>query len=135
MEQGTITPGRGSVESAAWFRARLDVLEMGQSELARTMKSRGDDRQFDTILRSLRRMASGDARVSGEMRVMLELLEHNQALQRLNVLLASGELRPWEDHGAGKVDTTAKSIGRVHLEQQSTADAIAVRASKITGED
>lgn len=135
MEQETITPGRGSIESAAWFRGRLDKLELGQSELARTMIRHGDDRQFDTILRSLRRMASGDARVSGEMRAMLDMLEHNQALNRLVELLQSGELRPWEDRGAGKVDTTAKSIIRATDEQAHTEKQIAALAPHITGED
>jgi hypothetical protein len=75
MEQDTITPGRGSSESAAWFRAKLDALEMSQSSLARLMLARGDDRQMTTILRSLSRMASGEARVSGEMRALLGTLE------------------------------------------------------------
>jgi hypothetical protein len=75
MEQETITPGRGSPESAAWFRDKLAALGMGQSALARLMLERGDDRQMATILRSLSRMASGDARVSGEMRALLGVLE------------------------------------------------------------
>ncbi len=70
----TITPGRGSVESALWFRAKLKELGMSQSALARLMLDRGDDRQMTTILRSLSRMASGDARVSGEMRALLGIL-------------------------------------------------------------
>ena len=74
MEQETSTPGRGSPESAAWFRSKLEQLDLGQSDLARRMIAAGDDRQFDTILRSLRRMASGEARVSGEMRALLCLL-------------------------------------------------------------
>jgi hypothetical protein len=75
MEQETTTPGRGSAESAAWFRAKLDALGISQSALARLMLARGDDRQMATILRSLSRMASGDARVSGEMRALLGTLE------------------------------------------------------------
>lgn len=74
MEQETFTPGRGTAESAAWFRAKLEKLGIGQSELARLMLAHGDDRQFKTILRSLSRMASGDARVSGEMRALLGIL-------------------------------------------------------------
>ena len=74
MEQETSTPGRGTAESAAWFRGKLEELGEGQSSLARRMIAAGDDRQFDTILRSLRRMASGEARVSGEMRALLCVL-------------------------------------------------------------
>ena len=50
MEQETITPGRGSAESAAWFRAQLVALGIGQSALARFMLEHGDDRQFATIV-------------------------------------------------------------------------------------
>ena len=76
MEQNveTITPGRGSPESAAWFRARLTELGLTQSGLARLMRDRGDDRQMGTILRTLGRMATGHARVSGEMRALLGTL-------------------------------------------------------------
>ena len=75
MEQETITPGRGSAESATWFRNKLKGLDMSQSALARLMIDRGDDRQMTTILRNLSRMACGDARVSGEMRALLGTLE------------------------------------------------------------
>ncbi len=80
MEQETITPGRGSPESAAWFRDKLAALNMSQSALARLMIERGDDRQMTTVLRSLSRMASGDARVSGEMRALLGTLEATQSV-------------------------------------------------------
>lgn len=75
MEQETSTPGRGSPESAAWFREKLSSLGLGQSALARLMLASGDDRQMNTILRTLSRMANGEARVSGEMRALLGLLE------------------------------------------------------------
>ncbi len=74
----TSMPGRGSPESAAWFRERLHGLGIGQSALARLMLEHGDDRQFATILRSLSRMASGDARVSGEMRALLGVMSERQ---------------------------------------------------------
>lgn len=64
----------GSPDSAAWFRAELVAIGQTQSGLARWMKSRGDDRQPGTILRHVQRMANGEARVSGEMRVILSLL-------------------------------------------------------------
>jgi hypothetical protein len=70
----TSTPSRGNPESAQWFRDRLAVLGLAQSELARRMIAAGDDRQFATILRSIQRMAQGQARVSGEMRALLAML-------------------------------------------------------------
>jgi hypothetical protein len=66
----------GSPESAAYFRAALTELGETMSGFARLMKRKGDDRQPDTILRNLRRMAAGDARVSGEMRVILTMMLH-----------------------------------------------------------
>jgi len=75
VEQERTASGRGSPESAAWFREKLETIGIGQSALARLMIERGDDRQFRTILRSLGRMASGDSRVSGEMRALLGILK------------------------------------------------------------
>lgn len=68
-------PPRGSPESAAWFRAALEALGETQSSMARLMKRKGDDRQPNTILRTIQRMATGEARVSGEMRVILTMMQ------------------------------------------------------------
>ena len=57
------------------FRARIFTLGLNQSSLARRMKELGDDRDEKTILRSIQRMVSADARVSGEMRALLGLME------------------------------------------------------------
>jgi hypothetical protein len=67
-------PARGTPESAAWFRATLEALGETQASMARLMKRKGDDRQPETIARHMRRMANGDARVSGEMRVILTMM-------------------------------------------------------------
>ncbi|MGI4944118.1 MAG: hypothetical protein ACRYHQ_26780, partial [Janthinobacterium lividum] len=42
--------------------------------LTRFMLAHGDDRQPATIVHWVRRMASGEARVSGEMRVLLAMM-------------------------------------------------------------
>ena len=60
-------PVRGTPESARWFRAMLEELGETQASMARLMKRKGDDRQPETIARHMRRMATGEARVSGEM--------------------------------------------------------------------
>lgn len=60
------------------FRARIAALGLNQSSLARTMKELGDDRDEKNILRSIQRMVAGDARVSGEMRALLGLLERTK---------------------------------------------------------
>jgi hypothetical protein len=67
-------PIGGTPESAAWFRLMLENLGETQSSLARLMHRKGDDRQPTTILRTIQRMANGEARVSGEMRVILTMM-------------------------------------------------------------
>jgi hypothetical protein len=57
------------------LRARIASLGMTQTGLARRMKELGDDRDEKNILRSIQRMVAGSARVSGEMRALLGLLE------------------------------------------------------------
>ncbi len=65
---------RGTPESAAWFRAMLVEIGETQASLARLMKRKGDDRKLATIERNIRRIATGHARVSGEMRVVLTMM-------------------------------------------------------------
>ena len=67
-------PVRGTAESAAWFREALAELGETQASMARLMKREGDDRQPETIARHMRRMTTGEARVSGEMRVILTMM-------------------------------------------------------------
>jgi hypothetical protein len=57
-------------------------LGMTQSSLARTMKELGDNRDEKNILRSIQRMVAGDARVSGEMRALLGLMERTGMTSR-----------------------------------------------------
>lgn len=75
-------PIGGTPESAAWFRAVLEEIGETQSSLARLMKRCGDDRQKATILRNIQRMANGEARVSGEMRVLLHFLRRSRAKRK-----------------------------------------------------
>ena len=60
------------------LRARIAALGLNQSSMARCMKELGDDRDEKNILRSIQRMVAGDARVSGEMRALLGLMEEVQ---------------------------------------------------------
>jgi hypothetical protein len=73
-DQARTGPIGGTPESAAWFRAMLEELGETQASMARLMKRKGDDRQPATIERHMRRMANGEARVSGEMRVILTMM-------------------------------------------------------------
>ena len=83
MEQETSTPGRSFEESAAWFQVKLAELGISQSALAQRMAAAGDDRQFKTILRSLSRMATGETKVSGEMRTLLGVLGEAAMYERM----------------------------------------------------
>lgn len=76
---------RGTPESAEWFRAMLEELGETQASMARLMKRKGDDRNPETIARHMRRMANGEARVSGEMRVILTMMKRakNRAERRI----------------------------------------------------
>lgn len=65
-------------EQHSEFRAKIADLNLTQSGLARRMKELGDDRVEKNILRSIQRMIAGDARVSGEMRALLGLLEQTR---------------------------------------------------------
>jgi hypothetical protein len=70
----------GRSESAAFFRAALQEIGETQTSLARLLKRGGDDRRPSTILRTIQRMALGEARVSGEMRFILKMLAEAQRL-------------------------------------------------------
>lgn len=72
-------PTTGTAESAAWFRAELEALGQTQSGFAKWLQKRGDDRKPGTILRHVQRMANGEARVSGEMRVILSMMRAGAA--------------------------------------------------------
>jgi hypothetical protein len=61
-------------EPADFTKALID-LGIGKGRLATIMKRLGDDRPKHNIERNLRRMAVGEARVSGEMRAMLNMLD------------------------------------------------------------
>jgi hypothetical protein len=65
-------------EQHSELRARIAQLGLTQSGMARLMKQLGDDRDEKNILRSIQRMIAGDARVSGEMRALLGLLEQTR---------------------------------------------------------
>jgi hypothetical protein len=57
------------------LRARIAQLGFSHGGFARHLKELGDDRDKKNIRRWLQRMLAGDARVSGEMRALLGLME------------------------------------------------------------
>ena len=64
------------------MRAAIEGMNLNQSSFAAVMRGLGDGREFRTILRSIQRMAAADARVSGEMQVILSLLGRERARAR-----------------------------------------------------
>jgi hypothetical protein len=62
------------------MRARVARLGLSLSAFARLLIELGDDRSEDNIRRANQRMMSGQARVSGEMRALLTLLERGKGL-------------------------------------------------------
>jgi hypothetical protein len=62
------------IKEPADFTKALTDLGIGPGALSTIMKRLGDDRPRHNIRRHLRRMAAGDARVSGEMRAILNML-------------------------------------------------------------
>ena len=68
----------GSAQSADEFRTFLAEIGETQSGFARTLQRMGDDRQRGTILRHVQRIASGEARISGEMRVIMTIFRNSR---------------------------------------------------------
>jgi hypothetical protein len=64
----------GTPESTPWFWAELEAMGQTQSGFARWLTKRGDDRRPSAILRHVQRMANGEARISGEIRVILSMM-------------------------------------------------------------
>jgi hypothetical protein len=108
--------------AAPEFRARLERLSLSQSALAVRLRDLGDDRSVETILRSIQRMATGDARVSGEMKVILRLLEQSQL--RLRRLANSVQ---WVDHQDGTVTAEADDFSIFMRAESRSRWSISVR--------
>lgn len=70
----SLRPPPPGPESATWFREQLAALGWSKGDLIRYLLAHGDDRQPKTIERSLCRITAGEARVSGELRVVLTVL-------------------------------------------------------------
>ncbi|MFZ6764174.1 hypothetical protein [Pseudoroseomonas sp. WGS1072] len=84
-------PIHGTPEGAQWFRDKLAELGESQRGLARMMVRYGDDRRLENIVRHLSRIASGQARLPGEMRVLLNMMARGKA--RKAKALAEAALR------------------------------------------
>lgn len=61
--------------SSEQFSDRLEALNLGPRDLATIMQKYGDHRSDATILKSIRRMLSGETTVSAEIVVIVELID------------------------------------------------------------
>ncbi|MBR0663994.1 hypothetical protein GXW71_06445 [Roseomonas hellenica] len=68
----------GTPESAVLFTLQLTELGMSIADLARTMQRHGDDRPRENIETTLRRVAKGEARFSGELKALLGMMLRSQ---------------------------------------------------------
>ncbi len=75
-------PPHDSAESAAKFRAFLAEIGESQSGFARTLIRLGDPRPKANVQRHVERMASGEARISGPMHVVMTIFRNSRRKQR-----------------------------------------------------
>jgi hypothetical protein len=73
------TPNQVTVE----FQADINELNESPVELADRMSMLGDYRPYNTILRGVQRMLSGETRVSGEMKVLVTMMMRQQRRLKL----------------------------------------------------
>lgn len=100
-------------DDATELRTGLDQLGFSQSRFAGLLTALGDRREIKTVLRSIQRMATGDARLSGEMQVILTLLKREEARARR---VAASTV--WTVHDDGRQSTVIQGV-RVSVSPQS----------------
>lgn len=101
---------------SARLRESLGELKLNQSAFAGVMSELGDSREMKTILRSIQRMAGDEARLSGEMHVILTLLKREQSRARRMMAAATwvGEKgqRQWTEIQGVRVTINPETKGR-----------------------
>lgn len=63
------------------FTTQYSELGLTTIELASRLKTWGDHRSYDAIIRSVQRMLSGDTGISGEIKVIVNMLSYLQHLE------------------------------------------------------
>ena len=93
----------GGRASAAEFRAFLAEVGQTQSGLVRTLRRLGDHRAKNTIARHVQRLATGEARISGEMRVIMTIMRNSQRKRAESAAAAAraSHERHLYEHGQG----------------------------------
>lgn len=94
-----------ALEKAPEYKAEklledLQTLNESAPELAKRLRFLGDHRPFKTVLRSIQRMLAGDVIISGEMRVIMNILMYQHRLREEKY-----KNLKWIEHENGHVST------------------------------
>jgi hypothetical protein len=103
-----------AAQAAENLRTTLEALRETQYGLAKRLAELGDQRPFNTILRSIQRMAAGETRVSGEMQAILGMLIRER--ERAKADAASLE---WSTNEHGVVKTATKGFSITLIPERS----------------
>jgi hypothetical protein len=100
--------------AAANFRATLEALRETQYGLAKRLAELGDQRPFNTILRSIQRTAAGETKVSGEMQAILGMLVRERERARVDAVRLE-----WSVSKSGVVTTATKGFEIVLIPERA----------------
>jgi len=74
--------GRAYPEDAAAFREFLAEIGETQGSFVRTLIRLGDHRPKETVTKSVQRMCAGSNKISGEMRVLMQVFRNSRRRRR-----------------------------------------------------
>jgi len=74
--------GRAYPEDAVAFRAFLAEIGETQGSFVRTLLRLGDHRPKETVTKSIQRMCAGSNKISGEMRVLMQVFRNSRRRRR-----------------------------------------------------
>jgi hypothetical protein len=94
------------------LRAEIEALGFNQSSFARRLQELGDNRPIKSIIRSVQRMVSGEARVGGETRGVVGLLEETQVLRQGVVKSRLDALGVFNASIARRLDDVLRCLGQ-----------------------
>jgi len=66
------------------FQAEFEALDLTAKELAIRMQGWGDHREQATIVRSIQRMTAGETVISGEMKVIINMMLYQKHIEEKN---------------------------------------------------
>jgi len=87
------------------FKDELLALDKTPAELTIQMKDWGDPRSRDAILRSIQRMAAKETSVSGEMRVIINMMLYQQYINKQKCARLE-----WQNHSNGDISTKSDNF-------------------------